>query len=349
MAKRGRKAAKTDEAANHGPVAILSALEFLEQAAKFEGPANQTHCMLRNNTATIFNGLIAIGALVDLPVNCNPHLLMLTGALRKCKTETLITYAAGAATLQIKSGRFVAHVPCLPDDLFGDVFPSPSIAPLNDSFKTSIEIVGRVAVESSPRLMCASVYVRTGSAVATDGVIMFEHWHGHSMPDMTLPKTSVSAMLKVAKKLVGFGCVFDELNRPSSVTFWYEDQSWLRTQLYVEPWPSIDRILETPANLWPIPAGLWDGLENISDFIGEAGQVWLRLKTVSSHRELELGATFEIEGALPELLVLNHEFLMMFQTVALQVDWVCTPDLVKFQGENFRGILAKVKVRASDE
>lgn len=341
MARPKRKS--KDEATNHGPVTILAALKFLEPAAKFEGPANQTHCMLRNKTATIFNGLIAMGVLVDIEANCNPHLLMLTGALAKCKTETKIELNSETHSLVITSGRFRANVPCLPDDQFGNVFPSPAIAPLNDSFKTSLEIVGRIAVENSPRLMCATVYARTGSAVATDGVIMFEHWHGHSMPDMSLPKTSVASILKIDKKLTSFGAEFDPSNVPTSVTFWYEDSSWLRTQLYVEPWPSIDKILETPANLWPIPVGLWDGLNDIADFIGDDSRVYLRAKTVSTHEEITIGASCEIEGALPERLVLNHEYLSMFQSVATKVDWNCTDDIVKFQGDNFRGVLSKIK------
>src|ERR1700676_2288929 len=141
MAKRGRKSKTAEEAANPAG-SILAALSFLKPAAVWEGPANQTHCMLRNKTATIFNGLIAIGALVDIPANCNPHLLMLISALERCKESTTINYTEHG--LEIKSGRYRATIPCLPDDQFGDIIPSNPIAPLNDAFKTSIEIVGRI-------------------------------------------------------------------------------------------------------------------------------------------------------------------------------------------------------------
>jgi len=117
----------------------------------------------------------------------------------------------------------------------------------------------------------------------------------------------------------------------------------LRTQLYVEPWPAIDKVLELPAKLWPIPAGLWDGLKNIADFVDDTNRVVLNQKTVRTHDNLEHGANFEIEGSLPENLILNHELLSMFAPYAKMVDWNATPDMVKFQGDNFRGCLAKMK------
>lgn len=342
------RSTKKDKAAaveieNLGPVAILAALKFLEPAASQDGPANQTHCMLRNGTAVIFNGLIAMGTMVDIKANCNPHLLMLISALSKCKGETKIEHNPANNTLLVASGRFRANIPCLGDDLFGEVIPANPIAPLDDRVKTSLEIVGRVAVENSPRLMCATVYIREGSAVATDGVIMFEHWHGNSLPPMAIPKVSVGKLCKIAKKFVSFGITYDTSQIVNSITFWFEDNTWFRTQLYVEPWPSIDRVLESPANPWPVPAGLWEGLKMIEDFTNDMAKVILSLKTVSTHGMNDMGASFDIEGALPERLVLNHDKLTMFSGLATQVDWACTPDLVMFRGDNFRGCLAKVK------
>jgi len=339
----GKKSKPIAASNNPATSSLLESLKFLQPAIVKGGQPGQTHCQLANKTAVIFNGTQAIGCLIDTDISANPNLELLIAALSKCTAETQITQL-DAGRLSIKSGRFQAYVPCIDGELLAPVIPATACAPCDDRVKASLAVVSGLVVENAPRIVEASIMLRAGSAVATDGKIMFEHWHGIDMPVMIIPKTSAAMLLKINKKLISFGVTpaTDNANQFSSVTFYFDDNSWWRTQLYIEPYPDVDRILNTPSNQWPIPAGLWEGLETIKDFADDDFRVFLEGNSVRTHFEKEAGASCQIEGALPTIIV-DYEYLMHFAPHVKTVDFMATEMLIVFQGENFRGVLAKIK------
>jgi hypothetical protein len=320
--------------------ALLSALEFLAPAAASIGAPYQTHCQIKDHAAMIFNGTIAMGIMIAEDLVANPNLLLLIAALSKCKEETQIVQLDNNR-LSIKSGKFNAYVPCVEPDTLAPVIPDRSAYPCNDAIKTSLKIVGDIAEEKSPRVITASVMLRTGSAIATNGHIIMEHWHGIDMPPLLLPKLAVTNLLKIDKKIVSFGVSMNTEQQFTSVTFWFADGSWFRTQLYTEKWPDVDKILNSPATLWPVPSGLWEALDAIKDFTGEENRVYCEGKTISTNDDLAVGANYEISGVMPKI-IFNHKLLSMFAPYATQADFATEFDGAKFQGEGFRGALAKI-------
>jgi hypothetical protein len=334
MAKpRPKKATETVE----NP--LLVALKFLEPVAAMIGAPYQTHCQIRNKTAMIFNGTTGIGVHIDNELTANPHLLLLISALSKCKKENMQMVQLEGNQLAIKSGTFQAYIPCLADELFAPVLPDVGQYSCSETVKKSLEVVAPIAQENAPRIMLASVVLRSGSAIATDGIIIFEHWHGVDMPQLVLPKISVAKLVKITKPIVSFGVSQHETGQFTSVTFWFNDGSWFKSQLYTETMPDFDRLLSTPVTPWPTPIGLWTALETVKDFTDDNGRVYLEGKTVRTHQEKTQGALYEIEGSLPTL-IFDYEYLSMFAPHATHVDFT-GPGAV-FQGPNFRGILARI-------
>jgi hypothetical protein len=172
--------------------------------------------------------------------------------------------------------------------------------------------------------------------------MMFEQWHGCELPPIVLPKVFVTELIKIKKKPTHLGC------SEKSVTIYFEDKSWIRTQVYVERYADVDRVLNINAAPWPIPAGLWEALGKIAGLDGEP-HVFFGANHVRTDAALNHGAICEIDGTLPPDLQYNLELLRMFEPYAKQVDWLADDGrMAVFYGDNFRGMLSSIRVYKPD-
>jgi hypothetical protein len=335
MAKPRSKKAK----ANTPVSGLLDALRFCAPASKEIGQPNQTHIRLANHWAIAFDGIVAMGHKIDNDIEACPHTHTLITALSKCTEATQITQM-GNNRLAIQSGRFRASVPCLRDDLLGPVAPDPPCANINPAVVHALRIVGVIAQENAQRIMLASAMLRSGSAVATDGSRLMEVWHGVDLPTIIIPKAFINVLQTIEKPAVHFGF------GPTSATFYFDDGSWIRSQLYSEKWPDIDRVLNTPCNPWPVPEGLKEALATITDLAGEDARVYFGPKTVRTAQSPEIGASCELAGNLPDGLIFDIDYLEEQLAYAKTVDWSVGEQraMACFYGDNYRGMLMQVKI-----
>jgi hypothetical protein len=68
----------------------------------------------------------------------------------------------------------------------------------------------------------------------------------------------------------------------TTVTFWYEDDSWIRTQRFVETYPDVAKLLNTPVNAIPFPIGLFSAAKQLAPF-SEDGRIYCANGKASSH------------------------------------------------------------------
>lgn len=320
---------------------ILNALKFCEPASRDIGQPNQTHLRLGNHWAVAFDGVVAIGHKIDSDIAACPHTSTFITALKKCTDATQITQL-GDGRLSIKSGRFQSFVPCLTDDLLGPVAPDPACAHITPAVINALRIVGPIAQENAQRIVLASVLLRSGSAVATDGHIIAEAWHGVDLPPVVVPKAFITVLSKIEKPAIYFG--FSE----RSATFYFDDQSWIRTQLYSEPWldaNQINRVLNMQSNQWPIPAGMAEALEKLDDLEEESNRIYFGAKHLRTNQSTEAGSICEIDGALQEGLCFDIEYLKMCLPLAKSVDFAAgeTREAAVFYGDNWRGVVMQIK------
>lgn len=329
--------------ANPAITGLLNALKFCEPASKELGQPNQTHIVLQNHWAIAFDGVVAMGMKIDTDIVANPHTRTLVKSLEKCdaKDTTQITQL-GDGRLSVKSGRFQTFVPCLPIENFNPVMPDPPCAQITPAVVNSMRIVSPIAQENAQQIMLASILLRSGSAIATDGAVIMESWHGVDLPPVVVPKSFVSIIAKIEKPAVAFG--FSQ----HSATFYFDDGSWIRSQLYSEKWPDVDRVLNMPGNLWPVPAGFFEGLEKIADLEADHGKVWFGPKHVRTEETIENGAIYEIEGSLPDGLCFNMENLQFMQGHSTTCDFQAGDKklMAMFYGPNFRGMVMQIVNRS---
>ncbi len=214
--------------------------------------------------------------------------------------------------------------------------PDPYAGVLDDRIRIGLEILSPFVVENSQRVVMASVLLRAQTMVATNGHVLLEYWHGIDLPPgLIVPKLFINALTRIKKKIVGFGF------SSTSFTVYFEDRSWLKTQLYKEKWPDTDGIMARPHQPVPLPVNFFEALHSIVDFT-EDNRVRIRPGKIQSHADEGTGATYEVEG-LNAVATLNAKHLALLDGLIVSMDISGTGGVSFFYGENLRGAMSHFK------
>jgi len=336
------KAEPVAEVAN--PAAgLLRALKFISIAQKKAGTPVQQFCNLSYHWAAATNETLTVATRIEEDLTACPHTLSLIDALSKCSGDLAITQLS-PQTLAVDSGLFKGLVNCASFDEIQIPAPDPICAAANDRIKFALGAVACLATDGAPTARNASVLLQSGSAVATNGHALLEAWHGVDLPpNLLIPKVSAVAIAKCDKTLTGFGF------SPSSATFWFEDGSFIKTQLYNEQYPNYHSVIDvaglSPA---PLPSVFFKGVKAIESF-SEDSIVYFHEGILKSNKRMENASTYKIEG-LPQGFAFNAKYLIMLEsamkTVAFQ-DAANGPKAYFF-GENIRGVLMGVAMNEKE-
>lgn len=316
---------------------LLQALEFVSCVSEKIGAPFETHVGLKNHWAIMFNGIVAAGAPIEEELYCYPHTQDLLTALSKCEGTFSLTQLDNQR-LSIKSGKFKAIVYCLDPMLMQEAIPDPQIVGINNSFKEAVEAVGVIASENAQHVLTASVLMNGSTVISTNRVMVLEYWHGLDLPpNVPLPKEFVTALTKQKKNLTGFG--FSN----NSATFYFEDGCWLKTQLYADSWPDMNRILSLRGNLWTIDPNFYKALDAVEPF-SEDGNVYFDTNLIMSHAEAAEGAQYECAG-LPKGVIYPIKQLKIIKPFVKRIDYMAdglndSSYCLVFEGDVIRGIIA---------
>ena len=254
--------------------------------------------------------------------------------MQRCGKELAITQQEGK--LSIKSGPFSGVVDCMLD-LPPSTVPDPPVAAISDTLRQGFEQIAHISIENAKTVVLSSILLRSGSMVSTDAVLILEYWHGFNLPTVVLPKSFVAAVMEIKKPIVSFG--FSK----HSCTIWFDDNAWIKTQLYDEPWPDVDRILNKESNPLPLAENFFEGLAAIESFSdGKRGErkVYFGNGMLQSHRDNTEGATFEVVG-IPFGPCFGIERLKRIKNVVKSVDFLTSPCYIF--GDNLRGALMGIR------
>lgn len=313
---------------------FLNALRFVQLVLHDKGAPIETHMRLQNKTVVGFNGIIGAGAFIQEDIYAAPNAKLMIEALSKCGQNLSITQLDNGR-ISIKSDKFKAIVPCIDPNSIPTILPDTPVAQVDDKIKKAIEAVGVLADENAQRVFAASILIRSGSCLATNGAIIFEAWHGIDLPTLALPKAFVQPIVKTQKQLKLFGF------SASTATFWFEDESWIRSQLFKEEWPQVDHLLNRPAKFFDIPKSFWEGLDAIAPFSTD-GLVYFEDGLLKTNDDGQ-GASYEVAG-VPKGPIYNIKNLMTIRPYAKQIDFVAQgmsadTTMLCFVGENIRGAM----------
>lgn len=330
MTKRPTKRTGAEPSKSDG---FLDALKFLSLVTADKGTVNETHIILGNNTATANNGIISAGVLITEDIYAGPNNSILIEALSKCGEHLSITQL-DTNRLSIKSNKFKAVVPCIDQIILTPAIPDPNIAVVDDRFKIAMDAID-IVPEHDDRITSISILMNGPSLVVTNGYVMFEYWHGIDLPyGLAIPKAFATPLIKAGKAIKGFGC------SRSSVTFYFEDDSWFKTQLCAGEWPNVGHILNQKCNAFAVPTDFFKALEAVAPFSAD-GQVYFDKDILRSHATDATGASYEIPG-LPKGPVYPSKQLALLKPWAETIDFVAPGPhngtyMLMAYGSNMRG------------
>lgn len=257
MAPRGKRKPSTK-----APNTLLEALQFVANAQRGAGAVEVTHCRLFGGYAMASNSILSAAHALTEDIQAAPHTYTLVEALEQAPGPVNLSLI-DAERLSVRSGDFQALVPCIDPSVLPVVSPDAAVALCDGRLKAALEIVGTLIVEGAEKIVNASVQMRSNSVVSSNGNVILEAWHGVDMPPLQIvPKTFITALSKIKKTITRFGCSTD------SFTVWFEDNSWLKTQLYpgTTELPDLDKFLNVPTNPVPVPKGLFEVAKRLEPF-----------------------------------------------------------------------------------
>lgn len=327
-ATRARKKQTTKQPS--GALSLIKALQFIANAQRPQGEIYQRHCLLNKHWAVAFDGVLTVGTKIEEDITACPRTVDLLLALQKCGSTVAISQL-NEMVLSVRSDKFKASINCVKFEDLPLSFPDAPVAVVNDSLRAGFEACGWLAQEGAQDAFCASVLLQGGSIVATNRHVLVEYWHGIDLPPgILIPKAAIVALLKIGKPLARFG--FSD----TSATFYFEDESFLKTQLFKDRYPNYENIFALRiGSVTPLPSDFFEAVGVVAGF-SEAKWVFLRGDKMQSHEHEEQGAVYDIKG-IPQHMSFNHEYLLAVAPHFKNV--VFTDRAAYFQNERVRGAI----------
>lgn len=315
----------------HPAASLIKALKFISLAQRKAGTIGQQHCIISGNWAAATNGILTIGAKIEEDLVACPHTFQFIDGLSKCGHDLNITQLS-QFTLSIKSEKFKAIIPCATVNEIELTAPDAPCAVIDDRIRAALENVAMLAVEGAENAIHAAVLLQAQTAVGFNGFAILEYWHGIDLPpNLLLPKSSVNAILKTDKKLTAFGY------SQSSATFYFEDESFIKTQLFADRYPAYQNAFDEDIEVWALPDEFFKAVGAIESF-SPNGSIHFKNGFIYSHAFESEASSYQIEG-LPEGLSFNAKYLLMLEHAIKKVFFNPEERKLYFYGENIRGVL----------
>ena len=334
-AKRGRKPKAVESSALN----LVEGLKFVSIAQKEKGEPRQTHCVLQNGWVVASDGAISAGCKIDDDIAAAPHTRRMIAALQKATGSISIAQLA-TGRLSIKGGKFSSLIPCLDIVDMPEVNPDPQIALLTNEIKRGFMACLALANENATEPFKAGVLLQANTCVGTNGHALIEYWHGIDLPPgLMIPKASANAVAHCAKNLVGFGFT------DRSVTFHFEDLSFIKTQLFNDRFPDYNAFLNKDCNPWPVPEDFFTGVETLEEF-SDNGLLYFDNNLMKSDRDDSEAATYQVEG-LTGGMGFNSKYLKAVKAEFKKAAFDPVAQEVLFFGEVSRGIIKGIDLPAA--
>lgn len=314
---RARKQAAKKEQAPTAGTAIIAALEFAAKVQEKESDiAYETHCIINNGWIVATNGQQTIGGRCPQveKLSCCPRTLQLLQGLKSCGDHIAIKRLENS--LHVVSGKFSLMVPCIRFEAIPIANVDSSQIDVNDKLLEGIELCSRMFCNEDEQ---AAMFFTSHSVLAMWKKSAFlEHYHGLQLPissPLIVPRAAVDVLLRCKKRIKTLG-VSDR-----SVTFYFEDETFLQTLLYdPSAYWSLDQLYALFQSNKPeqlLPQDFFEVLEKVSAF-SKGEFVYFQEGTMTSERHKEHGCSYEMSCAF-DRVAYNYGMLIKFKGLARSI------------------------------
>jgi hypothetical protein len=316
---------------------LIQALEFLQLCGRGSDERAE-YCMMDSQNVVSFNSVIAVGTTIEEGMSACPHMAMLLAGLDRSGDSYVITQLSPYKLL-LRAGTFQAFIPCLDPSALSWPVPDPPIVDLDNRLLDALLKIVPLVDAKGETVLEQSIQLNAGSVFATNRSVLAEAWHGIDLPcGLLIPKAIVTALKKAKKHLKQFGC------SKVTATFYFEDDTWMRTQLFQDRWPSnVTAYLNCPINAHKVPPYLFEAAEKVSPF--STGNVYVKGNMISSHpfdaKEIGSSLQLPIGGELKERIYKVND-LDYASKFAEYWDEDARHDATFFSGNQLRGLISHI-------
>lgn len=319
---------------NDDRVKLLEALKFAAIASEKKEGKFAFVC-IKDKWLSAENDTFSVGIQVDVSLDLIPQADKFQAALQQCEQQFQLTQI-DANNVSIKSGNFRALVPLLPNDDIAEMLPDDPVAlitdDIKDGFRACLAVMGK-----GEKIFHNAALLQASTVCATNGGLALEYWHGINLPGpLNIPKKTLETLCKIDKPLSQFG--FSE----SSVTFYFDDMSFLKTRLVegVFPYDGLIRLFDEFGNaphaqLWP---DFYVALDAVKIFL-EGDTVHFHSDYLSTHNVLDMGASYRVPG-LPNGLKFSALYWKAIEPYIKTVSFAALSNKpTSFQSDKVRGLI----------
>lgn len=334
MSGRARAAGKPKEQETE----LLKALKFVSVAQYAPGDAlaqspYQQHCTFVGGQVVAFNGIIAAGYPVPDELGVCPNTHLFIKALEKVRGAYSLSELSNDKIV-IKTDKLKVHVDCVAPYAMTMVTPDEGLYQIGDNIKDAAKAAGIYVTDGAQTVLQASIITRSHSFAGTNNQAIVEAYHGWHMPEgLLLPMSFFDTVAKVPLTITRFGYTPNQ-----SLTIYFENGAWLRSQLYLEPVPDVGKILDAieMSRCTDLPAGFWEACDAVVPH-SIRKEVYFDHTRVMSHETDTTGAQHLLE--VPFRKLFSYDLLRKLQNYCPKADFVTHEDRAVFAGDNVRAVV----------
>lgn len=321
---------------------MLSALKFVQGATSTKGLVQElTHFRIKDGVVVGHNGSLALCAPLEVELDCCPHAATFVKAIEACE-DTIQLALMRNGNLSVRSGKFRVSVPTVPVEAYPEVAPEGESVQLDGGLLEALAALLPVVAEDASRPWANGVLLDGDYAYATNNIILVERWLGYHFPfRVNLPHYAVRELLRIGEEpervLLG----------ERSMTFFYSDSRWLRTQLFSVEWPDVSAMLPTAQQFklmqkQPLEEDFYTKLRTLVPFLDQLSTLVVNGHHACTAYSEEEGASLELQNEYPEFVV-SLRMLLLLEGLATMADFDKWPAPIPFFGDRARGVLAGIR------
>jgi hypothetical protein len=313
---------------------LLDALRFVAFASSGHDKEQFNYIKINNRYLTAADDTITMGMPVDNDLDICVHGMKFKAAVDQCNANYKFTQIDNVS-ISIRSEKFRALVPSIDTATITDSKADSKITQIDNKIKEAFDVCAYAVDPKEMRIFAQGARLQTNTVIATNGKQAFEYWHGFSLPvDVVIPKRAMLAVSKTKKSLAALGY------SDSSVTFWFEDDSFIKTKLLDTTYPNVNALFDAHKGgaFAELPSDLFVGIDAIETFIVD-DYIYLLDGYVATNRSLEMGANYAVNG-LAGSYAFSHKLLETIRPYAKRVSFPSDPRKpIMFYGDSLRGLL----------
>lgn len=274
---------------------MLESLKFVQWAVARKNFAPElTHFQIKDGFIRSFNGSISLCCPIELKLNCMPKAAAFMKAIQTCR-ETVKLSLTPTGKLSVVSGKFRALIECLPEG-FPEMAPEGRELAVEADFLDALSILEPLIGEDASRPWSRGILFKDGWAYATNNIVAARFDAGQTaLSGINLPHGAVNEILRIGKRPVR------ALVSENSISFVYDDGSWLRTALLpADLWPDIDKLVDgaNELDLDYIPDEFFQGLDDLAPFTDELRSVFIKPNYLTTSLNPEAATYINVPGLL---------------------------------------------------